>query len=66
MSGAQRLASELNRLASNDLDWVGGADREAVNRLLDDYFLSEEEAGMQPLPGCKQIIITMNNLTSLL
>ena len=51
MSGAQRIARELNRLVKDGFDGMGGADGEALNRLLEDYYGEEE------LPGCKLSIL---------
>ncbi len=50
MSGPQRIASALNRWARAGIDQMGGADGEALDRLLDEFF--GEEEGSHPLPGC--------------
>ncbi len=54
MSGAERIASALNRLTKDGLDFMGGAgaDVEALNRLLDDYYVEPEEERPQ-FPGSK-------------
>jgi hypothetical protein len=55
MSGAERIAKELNKWAREGLDMMGGADGQALNRLLDDYFNcgchNEQEGDSHP--GCK-------------
>ena len=45
MSRYQRVASAFNQFMRDGLDMMGGADGEAIDRLLDDYLLSEEEVG---------------------
>ena len=45
VSRYQRVASAFNQFMRDGLDMMGGADGEAIDRLLDDYLLSEEEAG---------------------
>ncbi len=41
MSGPERLANSLNRWARDGLDTVGGADGDALNHLILEYFDSE-------------------------
>ncbi len=55
MSGAEGIASALNRLTRDGLDFMGGADSEALNHLLDDYFNCGEHGveGSLQHPGCK-------------
>lgn len=48
MSGA----GALNRWAIEGLDMMGGADGEALDRLLDEYFCGGEE-GRGQIPGSK-------------
>ena len=45
MSRYQKVASAFNQFMRDGLDMMGGADGEAIDRLLDDYLLSEEEVG---------------------
>ena len=55
MSGADRIARALNNWASEGLDTVGGADGEALDRLLSEYFCGEDaEDGNDQIAGCKQ------------
>ena len=51
MSGAERMASALNQWKKDGLDMMGGADGDALDHLLDDYFQCDEE---EQVPGCKQ------------
>ena len=50
MSGYQRVASAFNRYWE---DGMGGADGEAIDRLLDEYFPDDVEGGGPGLPGSK-------------
>ena len=51
MSSAEQVARALNLWASDGLDLVGGADREALDGLVADYFdLGSQEPDMD---GCK-------------
>jgi hypothetical protein len=52
MSKAQRIASALNEWVRDGLESMGGADSEALNGLLDDYFLCQEQEGSHQVPGC--------------
>ena len=45
MSRYQRVASAFYQFMRDGLDMMGGADGEAIDRLLNDYLLSEEEVG---------------------
>ncbi len=42
MSGAEEIATALNRFRRDGLDLMGGADSEALAHLLEDYFGQEE------------------------
>ena len=53
MSGYQRVASAFNRYWEDGLDFMGGADGEAIDRLLDEYFPDDVEGGGPGLPGSK-------------
>jgi hypothetical protein len=54
MSLSQRIASSLNQFFRDGLDMMGGADGEAIDRLLDEYLLSDEEEGSHGLPGSER------------
>jgi len=59
MSAAKRIASTLNKWARDGLESMDGADSEALNRLLDDYFLCEAHQGNPQLPGCMNNRLTI-------
>ena len=61
MSGANSIAKALNNWVRDGLDIMGGADGAALNRLLDEYFISDGEEGSDPLPGSKHYRIMNNN-----
>ena len=43
MSGADSVARALNSWASEGLDTLGGADGEALDRLLHEYFCEDDD-----------------------
>ena len=65
MSGYQRVASAFNRYWEDGLDFMGGANGEAIDRLLDEYFPDDVEGGGPGLPGSKRSIMNNNFLTLL-
>ena len=51
MSATQRIASALNQWERDGRDMMGGADGDALDCLLGDYFDFREEGS--EIPGCK-------------
>ena len=52
MSAAQRIASALNQWEQDGRDMMGGADGDALDRLLGDYFDVGEEGSCGRLDYC--------------
>lgn len=44
----------MNQFITDGLDFMGGADREEIDRLLDEYLLVQEDG--HGLPGSKTVI----------